>query len=87
MVAACLVGSASGCGSDDGSDGASGDARKGGSITIAQTSQPDFLDPALAYTVNSWEPMWLVYTPPLTYKHAEGAEGTKLIPGAPTMPS
>jgi len=25
--------------------------------------------------------MWLVYTPPLTYKHAEGQEGAELIPG------
>lgn len=39
-------------------------ATEGGEITIAQSSQPDFLDPALSYTVNGWEPMWLVYTPP-----------------------
>jgi peptide/nickel transport system substrate-binding protein len=73
------------CGSDDdddGGSGASGDARKGGSITIAQTSQPDYMDPALSYTVNGWEPMWLVYLPPVQYKHAEGEEGTELIPAA-----
>jgi peptide/nickel transport system substrate-binding protein len=52
-----------------------------GSITIAQTSQPDFLDPALSYTLNGWEPMWLVYTPLLTYRRAEGEAGTELIPG------
>ena len=28
-----------------------------------------------------WEPLWLVYTPPLTYKRAEGKEGAGLIPG------
>jgi peptide/nickel transport system substrate-binding protein len=66
------------CGDDSG-DGGGG--AKGGSITISQTSQPDFLDPALSYTVNGWEPMWLVYTPLLTYKRAEGAEGSELIPG------
>src|SRR5215211_6469256 len=33
--------------SDDADGGAGGAARNGGSITIAQTSQPDFLDPAL----------------------------------------
>lgn len=66
-------------GGDDGGGG--GEPRKGGSITIAQTSQPDFLDPALSYTVNGWEPMWLVYTPPFTYKRAEGKAGTELIPG------
>ena len=31
--------------------------------------------------MEGWEPLWLVYTPPLTYKHAEGAEGAELIPG------
>jgi len=66
---------ACGSSSDSGSDEASG------SITIAQTSQPDYLDPALSYTVNGWEPMWIVYTPLLTYPHVEGEEGSKLIPG------
>lgn len=59
----------------------------GGDIAIAQTSQPDFLDPALSYTVNGWEPQWLVYTPPVTYRHEEGEAGTQLIPGvAEAMP-
>ncbi len=71
------------CGSDDDDgDSGGGDAKKGGSITIAQTSQPDYLDPALSYTVNGWEPQWLVYTPPVTYRRAEGAKGAELIPGA-----
>jgi peptide/nickel transport system substrate-binding protein len=80
------------CGDDDddgggGGGGGAGEAKQGGSITIAQTSQPDYLDPALSYTVNGWEPMWLVYTPPVTYKRAEGEEGTQLIPGvADKMP-
>ena len=73
------------CGDDDDSGGSEGggggEAKQGGSITIAQTSQPDYLDPALSYTVNGWEPQWLVYTPPVTYKRAEGIEGTELIPG------
>ena len=74
------------CGDDDDDDGGGGGA-EGGSITIAQTSQPDYLDPALGYTVNAWEPMWLVYTAPVTYKRAEGAEGAELIPGiAEEMP-
>ena len=82
-VAAIAV---SACGDDDDDDGGGGGGgggatRQGGEITIAQTSQPDYLDPALSYTVNGWEPQWLVYTPPLTYKRAEGVEGTELIPG------
>ena len=59
----------------------SGTAAEGGEITISQTSQPDFLDPALTYTVNGIEPLWLVYTPLLTYRHEEGQAGTELIPG------
>jgi len=69
------------CGESSGSDQAS-QGKQGGSITIAQTSQPDALDPAIAYTSNSWEPLWLVYTAPLTYRRAEGTEGAELIPGA-----
>lgn len=63
------------------SEGGTGAGKDGGAMTISQTSQPDALDPALAYTSNSWEPLWLVYTAPLTYKRAEGEAGTELIPG------
>src|SRR5215210_7336125 len=64
--------------------GCGDDNKVAGSITISQTSQPDFLDPALSYTLNGWEPMWLVYTPLLTYRRAEGEAGSKLIPGLAT---
>src|SRR5919108_2345418 len=70
-----------GCGGDDDDGGDGSGGRQGGSITISQSSQPDFLDPALSYTLGGWEPVWLVYTPLLTYKHAEGKEGAELIPG------
>ena len=50
-------------------------------ITIAQSSQPDSLDPALGFQVGSLEPLWLVYTPLLTYRRAEGTEGAELIAG------
>ena len=71
------------CGDDESTD-TSGDgatATGGGEITMAQTSQPDYLDPALAYTVNAIEPFFAVYTPPYTYVHEEGQGGTELIPG------
>ncbi|HZG50343.1 MAG TPA: ABC transporter substrate-binding protein [Thermoleophilaceae bacterium] len=81
------------CGGDDdeggdGGGGGGGAGKSGGSITISQTSQPDHLDPALTYTVNGIEPLWLVYTPLLTYPHKEGPEGAELIPGlAEDMPT
>jgi len=82
------------CGGDDDDGGDAGTTaqqaeggKEGGEITISQTSQPDYLDPALSYTVNGWEPMWLVYTPLLTYRHEEGEAGAQLVPGvAEAMP-
>lgn len=83
LLAAVALGACGGDDDDDGGDGAAGgEAKKGGSITISQTSQPDFLDPALSYTVNGWEPMWLVYAPLIGYAHEEGEAGTELIPYA-----
>lgn len=87
LVALLAATALAACGSDDddngdGGGGAAGGGKTGGSITISQTSQPDFLDPALSYTVNGWEPMWLVYSPLIGYKHAEGEEGAELIPYA-----
>ncbi len=85
VLAAALIVAASlaiaACGSDSSSDSSGGEPIEGGEITISQTSQPDYLDPALSYTVNGWEPMWLVYTPLLTYAHEEGTAGAEVIPG------
>ncbi|MDX6692147.1 MAG: peptide/nickel transport system substrate-binding protein [Solirubrobacteraceae bacterium] len=53
-----------------------------GSITAAVTSYPDSLDPALAYSSDAWQSLWLVYMPLLTYVHAQGAAGSVLTPGA-----
>ena len=53
----------------------------GGGITIAETAQPDSLDPAVGFTINALEPGWLVYTPLLTYRHASGRAGAQLVPG------
>ena len=75
------------CGDDEETSGGGGAAVEGGEIRMAQTSQPDYLDPALGYTVNAIEPFFAVYTPPLTYRHVEGEGGTELIPGlAEEMP-
>jgi peptide/nickel transport system substrate-binding protein len=79
LVAALLL-ALLGCGGEE-DNGEGDEGREGGSITISQSSQPDYLDPALSITLGGWEPMWLVYTPLLTYRRAEGKEGTKLIAG------
>ncbi len=41
----------------------------------------DFLDPAQAYTAQSWAAMWDVYETLLTYKHIAGPGGYTLVPG------
>jgi peptide/nickel transport system substrate-binding protein len=64
---------AGGCGKTTG--------KRGGSMTILETSFPDFLDPALSYGVEGWEPLTQVYPGLLTYPHASGAAGAKIAPG------
>ncbi|HEV2059060.1 MAG TPA: ABC transporter substrate-binding protein [Solirubrobacteraceae bacterium] len=90
-LASVAVSGLTACGGDDGDDDAVSDAtnggRTGGTITTAYTSFPDYLDPALSYTQEGWQSMWTVYTPLLTYKHEEGAEGATVVPGlAEAMP-
>jgi peptide/nickel transport system substrate-binding protein len=83
-VASCLALAA--CGSDSGS-GTDDSGAKGGSIKIGSVL-PDSYDPVLFQTVQANQPLQLVYTGLVTYKHAEGADGTELIPGlAEAMPT
>lgn len=77
------------CGGDDEDSGSStsasteaaGGGKQGGELKAYYTSSPDYMDPALSYTQEGWTALWNVYTPLLTYRHAEGAEGAELIPG------
>src|SRR5918999_1983646 len=94
LLAALCMAFVVACGDDDDDDGgdggggSSGEAKSGGSVTISQTSQPDFLDPALSYTVNGIEPLWLVYTPLITYPRTGTDRDSSLIPGlAEDMPT
>ena len=52
------------------------------------TSFPDYLDPALSFTVDGWEGMSGVYPGLLTYPHVEGNAGAEPVPGlAKAMPT
>jgi peptide/nickel transport system substrate-binding protein len=64
-----------GCGS-----GGSGSS-EGGTLTGTYTSFPESLDPGLNFTLEGATALSDVYIPLLTYAHANGAAGTKLIPG------
>jgi peptide/nickel transport system substrate-binding protein len=49
---------------------------------------PDSLDPGLGFTTQSYEATWITYTGLVTYAHASGEAGTKLIAGlAESLPT
>jgi peptide/nickel transport system substrate-binding protein len=76
---ACLA--LAGCGS-----GASGSG-SGETLEGTYSSFPDYLDPALSFTLEGTTAMHDTYVPLLTYRPASGAAGTELIPGlARTLP-
>jgi peptide/nickel transport system substrate-binding protein len=63
-------------------------SKSGGTATVLMGTAPDSLDPALGATTQSYEATWIAYTGLLTYVHAAGEAGTKLIPGlAESLPS
>ena len=64
-----------------GDDTSGGDGKKGGILNGTYASFPDYMDPHLSYTAEGWSAMGDVYIPLLTYKHAEGDEGSEVIPG------
>lgn len=56
--------------------------RAGGSVLHATfASFPDYMDPQLSYTQEGWTAMYDTYIPLLTYRHAEGKQGSEVIPG------
>jgi peptide/nickel transport system substrate-binding protein len=70
-----------GGGSDTTSGSSGGGGQKGGTLNGTYASFPDYMDPALSYTAEGWTAMADVYIPLLTYKHANGEEGSEVIPG------
>lgn len=61
--------------------------KEGGTFTGSYAAFPDYLDPALSYTQEGWTAMYNTYLPLLTYAHANGGEGSKVIPAlAEDMP-
>ncbi len=73
LVAGLALGAA-GCGG-----GSAG--KDGGTMKATFSAFPDYLDPALSFTLEGWTAMWNTYIPLLTYAHADGEAGTKVIPG------
>jgi len=65
--------SLSSCGSGSG-------GKEGGTLTGSYASFPDYLDPNISYTAEGWTAMYDTYLPLLTYAHANGAAGSKVVP-------
>jgi peptide/nickel transport system substrate-binding protein len=88
LAAAVAMAAVAACGNDDGGGGGGGGGGKqGGSIKIG-TVGPDSYDPALAQTVQAFQPLYKVYLPLLTFKDEQGKAGTELIPAlASKMPA
>ena len=53
-------------------------------VTVLTSKAPASLDPAVAFGERAMEADWLAYTPLLTYAHARGVTGTRVIPGLAT---
>jgi peptide/nickel transport system substrate-binding protein len=66
------------CGGGDG-DGDGGN--QGGTLKGTYASFPDYLDPALSYTMEGWTAMYNTYIPLLTYAHKSGVAGSEVVPG------
>jgi peptide/nickel transport system substrate-binding protein len=73
VVLACAA--LAGCGSS------SAGGQQGGTLTGTYTAFPESLDPGLSFTLEGATALQNVYIPLLTYAHADGKAGTKLIPG------
>jgi peptide/nickel transport system substrate-binding protein len=86
-VAALGLDSCGGGGDSSSSGESSEGGKQGGILNATYASFPDYMDPQLSYTQEGWTAMGEVYIPLLTYKHAEGAEGSEVVPGlAKEMP-
>ncbi|MGN6663674.1 MAG: ABC transporter substrate-binding protein [Solirubrobacterales bacterium] len=79
LAAVAALGLAS-CGGGSSTSGGGG-GKTGGILNGTYASFPDYLDPQLSYTAEGWTAMADVYIPLLTYKHAEGTEGSEVVPG------
>jgi peptide/nickel transport system substrate-binding protein len=55
--------------------------KEGGTLKGSYASFPDYLDPQLSYTAEGWTAMYDTYIPLLTYAHASGVAGSKVVPG------
>ncbi|MBS1880184.1 MAG: ABC transporter substrate-binding protein [Actinobacteria bacterium] len=74
------------CGGSSGG-GSTAEGGEGGTLKATIASFPDYLDPGLGLSVESLNSFYNTYIPLLTYAHADGKAGGRVVPGlAKTMP-
>jgi peptide/nickel transport system substrate-binding protein len=83
-LSACGSGGGSSSGGGAGATTTSSGGNEGGTLLGAYAAFPDYLDPALSHTGEGWTAMYDTYIPLLTYAHAGGKAGGKVIPGLAT---
>src|SRR3954464_12552806 len=81
MSAAAGIGVLLACAALFGCGSSSQASKDGGTLTGTYNAFPEYLDPGLSFTLEGATALQNVYLPLLTYAHADGAAGTKLIPG------
>jgi peptide/nickel transport system substrate-binding protein len=86
VLAITLASVASGCGSTNSTSTKStlaGD-QNGGTVTVLADVPPDSVDPQMSSSSQGLEAGYVVYTPLLTFAHANGVAGNQVIPGLAT---
>ncbi|HEY1855572.1 MAG TPA: ABC transporter substrate-binding protein [Solirubrobacterales bacterium] len=84
-AALSLVLALSACGgSGTGNGSGSSEGSEGGTLKATIASFPDYLDPGLGLSVESLNAFYDTYIPLLTYAHAGGKAGGKVVPGLAT---
>jgi peptide/nickel transport system substrate-binding protein len=78
----------SGGGSNSNANANAGQPVNGGTLRAAMVSNPDHLDPALAYSTETWEMLSATNDGLVTFKRASGNAGNEIVPDLATaMPT
>jgi len=84
LACAAAAGTLGACGSSSTPPAGAGGTAKAGPVTLVEGTAPDYLDPGLGYTSQSFNGDWLAYTGLYTYAHKNGVDGGVVIPGLAT---